>query len=95
MTGPPDVLLVFAHALITALATGLGALPSFFTRTLSPRVLEFGNALAAGPMLAASFNLVYEGLETRMPTTVRGILAGLGFIVLSPAGWRTGTRPVP
>ncbi len=83
MTAPPDVLLVFSYALLTALATGLGALPFLLIRTLSPRVLGFGNALAAGLMLTASFNLVYEGLEYSMPLTVLGILAGLGFIVLS------------
>lgn len=35
-----------------------GSARFLFIRTLSPRVLGVGNALAAGLMLTASFNLV-------------------------------------
>lgn len=83
MASPSEVLVVFVYALITALATGLGVIPFLFVRNLSKRLLGFGNALAAGLMLAASFNLIYEGLAYSMPRTVLGVLVGLGFIVLS------------
>lgn len=83
MNGSPETLRVFLYALLTALATGLGVLPFFFIKNFSKRVLGFGNALAAGLMLAAAFNLIYEGLAYGMPRTVLGVLLGLLFIVLS------------
>ena len=83
MNGASETLRVFLYALLTALATGLGALPFLFIKTFSQHLLGFGNALAAGLMLAASFNLIYEGLAYSMPRTVLGVLLGLLFIVLS------------
>jgi zinc transporter, ZIP family len=38
---------VFLAALVTALATGLGAIPFAFVRSLSPRAAAFANAIAA------------------------------------------------
>jgi ZIP family zinc transporter len=76
-----EVLLVFVYALITALATGLGALPFLFVRTVSPRFVAYANAVAAGLMLGASFGLVAEGTLHGRAQTVAGALLGVGFIL--------------
>ncbi|TCJ16848.1 ZIP family metal transporter [Rubrobacter taiwanensis] len=74
-------LVVFLLALLTALATGLGALP-FLVRPKPPRSwLGTSNALAAGLMLAASFGLLYEGIVYGLPRTLAGALAGLLFVI--------------
>jgi len=74
---------VFLYALLTALATGLGALPFVIFRNISKRWLGIANAAAAGLMLTASFQLIFEGLNFGMPRTVLGVLLGLIFIVVS------------
>jgi zinc transporter, ZIP family len=73
---------VFLFALLTAVATGLGALPFVFVKSLTRRWLGASNALAAGLMLAASFGLIYEGVDHSLPRTLAGALTGLVFIVL-------------
>jgi len=75
------VLLVFVYALITALATGLGALPFAFLKQVSPRATALANALAAGLMLGASFGLVAEGTNYGSAQTVTGALLGVIFIL--------------
>lgn len=77
------VLEVFLYALITAVATGLGALPFFFIKKMSRNWLGISNAIAAGLMLAASFNLIYEGLDYDVWMVVGGVLLGLVFIIIS------------
>lgn len=74
---------VFIYALITAVATGLGALPFFFFKKLTRTWLGVSNGVAAGLMLAASFGLIYEGLKYDLWMTFGGILLGLVFIILS------------
>lgn len=76
-----DVLLVFLFALATAVATGLGALPFAFVRTLSDRAVAYSNAIAAGLMLGASFGLVAEGTGHGRPETVVGAILGVLFIL--------------
>ena len=78
----PSVTLVFLFALLTAVATGLGALPFIFAKNLTRRWLGASNAIAAGLMLAASFGLIYEGVSYNLLRTLVGALIGLGFIVL-------------
>ncbi|MEJ2504020.1 MAG: ZIP family metal transporter [Gemmatimonadota bacterium] len=78
-----DVVLVAIYALITALATGLGALPFLFVRTLSGRAVAYSNAIAAGLMLGASFGLVSEGTEYGRLETVAGAVLGVVFILLA------------
>jgi zinc transporter, ZIP family len=73
---------VFVYALLTALATALGALPFAVIRTVSPRVVGYSNALAAGLMLGASFSLIVEGSSTRGGATLLGVLAGVVFMLL-------------
>lgn len=76
-------LLVFSYALATALATGLGALPFLFVRTLSQRVVAYSNAVAAGLMLGASFGLVSEGTLYGRGATLGGVLVGVAFILFT------------
>lgn len=78
-----QALSVFYYALITAVATGLGALPFAFVRSFPRNWLGIGNALAAGLMLAASFGLIYEGIGESLLRTSLGVLVGLVFIVWS------------
>jgi ZIP family zinc transporter len=61
------VVTVFAAALVTALATGLGALPFWFTPAMNRRWLGISNAAAAGLMVAASFSLIAEGFVCGAP----------------------------
>ena len=76
----PGVELVFLAAFATALATGLGALPFWFTGGLSRRWLGIANATAAGLMLAASFSLIVEGNAYSAPRTIAGLLLGVVLI---------------
>ena len=78
-----SVWVVFAWAMVTALATGLGALPFVFVRDFPKRWLGLANAAAAGLMLAASFNLIYEGLDYGMPRVALGLVVGLLFILVT------------
>lgn len=72
---------VFLYALLTALATGLGAVPFAFVRALSPRVVAYANAVAAGLMLGASFGLVSAGTQRGGWQTIAGALVGVLFIL--------------
>jgi ZIP family zinc transporter len=76
-----DVALVFLFALATALATGLGALPFLFVRSLSRTATAYSNAVAAGLMLGASFGLVSEGTTYGRLETLAGGLLGVLFIL--------------
>lgn len=73
---------VFLFALITALATGLGALPFFFVRSVPRRYLGVSNAIAAGFMTAASIGLIIEGVEYSQFRTWTGAAFGILLIAL-------------
>jgi zinc transporter ZupT len=75
------VALVFFYGLLTALATGLGALPFALVRSVSVRAVAYANALAAGLMLGASFGLVAEGTQYGAWQTVVGAVCGVLFIL--------------
>ncbi len=77
------VLFVALAALITALATGLGALPFAVWRTMTPRTVSVCNGIAAGLMLAASFSLLQEGNAQSPSYTILGLVGGLLFIAIS------------
>ena len=68
---------VFVYAFLTALATGLGAIPFFFVRTISERFVAYSEAVAAGLMLGASFGLVAEGTAYGSGETLLGGLLGV------------------
>lgn len=73
---------VALFTLAMAAATGLGAVPFFFVE-LDPQWAGLCNGMAAGVMLAASFDLVQEGQEHGAGNWVMiGILAGGIFIWL-------------
>ncbi|WP_435094837.1 ZIP family metal transporter [Halorubrum sp. N11] len=76
---------VFVAGLITALATGIGALPFFFFDSISDRGNVALWGFASGIMLAASlFGLVDEGLAEGTPVQIGvGMLAGVALVVLA------------
>ncbi len=75
------VILVFAYGLVTALATGLGALPFLMVRRVSGRMVGRLNAVASGLMLGASFGLLAEGTLFGGWQTFSGGLLGILFIL--------------
>ncbi len=77
------VVVVFMLGLITALATGLGAIPFAFVRAVSGRTIAWANALASGLMLGASFGLVVEGTKYGGAQTLAGGALGVLFILLT------------
>ena len=78
-----EIALVFAYGLITALATGLGALPFVFVRSVSGRTIGTLNALAAGLMLGASFGLLTESTHYGGWQTFVGANVGILFILVT------------
>lgn len=78
-----SLMTVFVAALITALATGLGAIPLAFAHRVNRRWLAVGSALAAGLMLAASHGLVTEGSSIGSWRVLLGMASGLVLIVLA------------
>ena len=73
---------VFWYALLTAVATALGAIPFVFIKSVSQRVVGYSNALAAGLMLGASFGLIVEGARERGGATLVGVLLGVVFMLV-------------
>ncbi|MCO6477029.1 MAG: ZIP family metal transporter [Phaeodactylibacter sp.] len=71
------------YALLTAIATGLGAVPFFFFKKVSRRWLGYAGAVASGIMLAASFRLINEGTGYNLYRAIAGVGVGLLFILLS------------
>ena len=78
-----DALFVFLAALVTALATGLGALPFLLVHRPERRWLGLANALASGFMIGASVGLAYEGAGYGSGRLVLGGLAGAAFLALA------------
>jgi zinc transporter ZupT len=72
---------VFLYGLMTACATGLGALPFLFVRAVTLRTVAIADAVAAGLMLGASVGLLLEGARYGMLQTLAGAAIGLAFIV--------------
>ena len=77
------VLTVFIAALITALCTGLGAVPFFFIKNIGRSFLGAANALAAGLMLGASIGLTIEGGRISVPRLIIGLVLGLVLILVT------------
>ncbi len=74
---------VVAAAMLTAIMTGVGALPFLFVKHLGKHTMGWSNAAAAGLMLAASHSLIAEGVTLNITLTFVGVLLGLGAILLS------------
>ena len=80
-TALPPWVQVFVYALITAIATGLGAIPFLFVKSVSDRFVAYSNAIAAGLMMGASFGLVSEGTHYGRLETLGGAVIGVLFIL--------------
>jgi ZIP family zinc transporter len=78
-----NALWVFLAAFVTALATGLGALPFLFGKHPKRGWLGLANALAAGFMIGASVGLAHEGAVLGAGRTVLGALAGAASIAFA------------
>lgn len=74
---------VFTFALLTAIATGLGALPFVVFRQTTRKWLAISNAIAAGLMAAATASMIYEGLGYSGIRVGLGVFLGLAFIAVS------------
>lgn len=88
---------IFIYALITAIATGVGALPFAFKKHFSPTQQAIAQAIAAALMITASFGMIYEWLHftehglssitlwlsRSARGVVGGILLGLVFILFA------------
>lgn len=74
---------VFIAALITAIFTGLGALPFLFVKNVSGQFLGAANAAAAGLMLGASLGLIYEGFQINGVRLLIGIALGIVLIIVA------------
>ena len=75
--------IVFIASMITAIFTGLGALPFLFVRKINHQWLGIGNALASGLMLGASLGLLVEGATYGVPQLAIGAMLGLGLIIVA------------
>jgi zinc transporter ZupT len=84
---------VFAFASITALCTGLGALPFAVVKNPTKKWMGIFNAMAAGLMLAASGSLLYEGIGYGVWKLVLGMFIGLLFVWKSK-DWLEGRQEV-
>jgi zinc transporter ZupT len=77
-----QTIVVALGATVTALATGLGALPFLRWGAIGPLFQARANAVAAGVMVAASVGLVAEGRDWSQARTVAGLLVGAVFVVV-------------
>ncbi len=80
---PVNAYTVTCAAALTAVATGLGALPFLVFENVSRRNLGLANAAAAGLMIAASVMLLYEGSAYSLVRVGVGALVGVGGIAVS------------
>ena len=74
---------VLLAALVTALATGLGALPFLLVAHPKRSSLGAANSLAAGAMAGASAGLVWEGWQRGGGRVLLGLAAGAIFIAVT------------
>ena len=84
-----NLMLVFVAGLVTALATGLGALPFFFIAEVSDRLQVGLWGLASGIMISAStFGLILEGMAEAdgrgdYLLIVVGLAAGVALVIVA------------
>ncbi len=77
---PLNITTVFLLASLTAVATGVGALPLHFVDGVRPSLIGLANALAAGLMLAASLGLIIEGSAFGVGSLLLGMVFGGAFV---------------
>ena len=80
MTQSELILWALISGMISALATGLGAIPVHFLKSNSHKVRSFSCAIAAGMMISASvFSLAQQGisLKNKFPLAPYIVIAGL------------------
>lgn len=78
-----DIIIVLIYSGITALATGLGVIPLYFTKNISVSKMSLASALASGLLLAAAFDLINEGTNSNAVLTLLGVIAGATLISMS------------
>ena len=78
-----SVAAVFLAALLTALATGLGALPLLLGRRIERGGVGLATAVAAGFMVGASVGLFWEGIGSSVVRTLLGVALGAVFIFVT------------
>lgn len=78
----PTAATVALAALVTAVATGLGALPFIGARSASRSRIGLSSAAAAGFMAAATVLLAWEGAAVSVPWMVIGGVAGVAVLGL-------------
>jgi zinc transporter ZupT len=76
-----NVWTVLVAALATAFATGLGALPFLYFRSMSLFWVSMANAVAGGLMFAATHSLIAEGAALSPARLIAGMLIGLAGIL--------------
>mmetsp|Transcript_17583 Transcript_17583/g.50641 ORF Transcript_17583/g.50641 Transcript_17583/m.50641 type:complete len:316 (+) Transcript_17583:393-1340(+) len=69
----PSIQHVFYYGWLTAVSTGLGAIPLALAPNLSAYWVGISNAIAAGMMIMASYSLFYEGCYFEDPHDTSGI----------------------
>eukprot|EP01023_Acetabularia_acetabulum_P050114 TRINITY_DN538_c0_g3_i1.p1 TRINITY_DN538_c0_g3~~TRINITY_DN538_c0_g3_i1.p1 ORF type:complete len:455 (-),score=81.66 TRINITY_DN538_c0_g3_i1:253-1617(-) len=74
------VWMVFLCTTVMAAAAGLGAVPFFFIKHMSPFWSGICHAIACGVMLAAGFDLIKEGQPYGRAHVIIGILVGVFFV---------------
>mmetsp|Transcript_8236 Transcript_8236/g.19871 ORF Transcript_8236/g.19871 Transcript_8236/m.19871 type:complete len:308 (-) Transcript_8236:83-1006(-) len=87
----PSIHHVFYYGWLTAVSTGIGAIPLAFAPNLASYWVGISNAIAAGMMVAASYSLVHEGCTFEDPkdtsevsALVRtGIGAAIGLVFIN------------
>lgn len=78
----PIIVLATAFSIMAGLATGIGALPIFFTRNISLRMQDIFMGFAAGVMLAAtSFSLIIPGLDAAGGGVKAGLIIVIGILM--------------
>jgi zinc transporter, ZIP family len=78
-----DVATVLAAGLLTALATGLGALPLAIRHRPSARWLRAATGIAAAAMLVLGAGLLLEGWKESAGAAIGGALVGGAFVALA------------
>ena len=78
-----NVTTVILYSTVTAVATGLGVIPLFFSKNIPKLWMSVASALASGVLLAAAFDLIRQGTNDNTPLTIIGIAAGLALITIS------------